>query len=441
MSEQPTAEFVSGQRVRDLGASEYLVHLLKQRLVRLIEFDGVVDPGLMEQALRQMVARRPILRTRVPATAPGENAHFVIDDSVPAPFKVSKRRGPDHWIEAIQEEVNTPLGADLGPPVRAHLLHGDEPGGELIVSCTHTVCDGRSIFNLCRQLLSEYEALVRGEPGDPDIAAAGISPAVENLLPEWATPQRGEQLVADQLERQAHLPTPMPWPSQRGDSDEPSTTHVLPFDVPADQLSAMLGNARANATTIHGVLGASQTQAIQEVLQPAADAEMVITTTVDIRQRLRVPVSTDEMGIYAATLGSRHSNLAKMDSWDLARDFKKQVADAIERHDHYTFIFIGEAFVKSITEDAGEPMMSGSLANLGSMELQREGTTLLPRMIRGTLNIDFSKWPFPSLNGIGINGHLAMTVAYSHPEISDERASEFVEAMSQRMRWFAENTS
>jgi hypothetical protein len=438
MSDQEV-EFVSGQQVRQLGASEYLVYLLEQPLVRVIEFDGVVDPALMERAFRQMVARRPILRTRIPTPEPGARPFFVIDDSEPPSFSVRKRSGPLHWIDVFNEEMITPLGGAARPPIRAQLLRSDEPGGELLVACMHAVCDGRSVFNFCTQLLREYEALVRGENGDPSIEVSGFSPAVEALLPEWATPERGKELVADQLERQASLPTPMPWPSQRGSSTKPRGTHVLPIDVPADQVSAMLANARANATTMHGVLGACQALATDDIVKPAADDEMVITTTVDIRQRLRVPVSIDDMGIYAATLGSRHSNVSKLNAWDLARDFKTQVAEGIERYDHYTFVFIGEEFVKNMTAEAGDPMMTGALANLGPMEFPSGATAMSPRLIRGAVDISQGQWPFVSLNGVTINGHLAMTAAYQHPEISDDRAHEFVAAMSEHMRWFARN--
>ncbi len=434
----------SGGRVRDLGAAEYLLYLLEQshaacHLVRLIEFDGLVDPELMERAFRNMVARRLILRARVPATPAGERPSFVIDDSTPPEFSVIKRVGPEETFRAFQDELNVQLGVDGDPPVRALLYISGEPGGELVLSCTHAFCDGRSLFHFCRQLLSEYEALALGGEGDASIATSGISPAVEDILPEWGTGEAGEALLADFFERQAKLPRPMPWPSQRGDSTEPRISHVLPMDLPIEQLSAMRANARANGTTVLGTLGAAELLAIDDVLHPAADDEIVIVTTLDIRDGLRIPVAIEDMGSYAAVITSRHHDMRAMTEWDHARDFKTQVSDGIDRNDHFAFVFGGKKWVEHLTTTVGDPMYTGTMANLGAVDLPSEGTALRPRVIRGALPMHHSYWPFVSFNGITINGRLAMTVTYQNPEISDDRAREFVAAFEERIRWFCKS--
>ncbi len=431
-----------GERIRTLGASEYLVYLLHKHfgathLVRLIEFDGPVDPALMERAFRQMVARRTILRARVPATGPAERPFFVFDDTRAPSFTVRERRGPEDWVGLFDDELNTRLGVDGEPPIRAQLLASDEPGGELLLSCSHTFCDGRSLVWFCSQLLAEYEALRRGEDGDPSILTSTISPAVEDLLPEWATPERGQQLVADRLQREAQLPVPMPWPSQRGEATDPKTSRVLAMDLSVDELSAMRANARANGTTVLGALGAAMVLATDDVLHPDPDDEIVVTSTLDIRDRLRIPLPVENMGIYAATINSRHSNLGKMSEWDHARDFKNQVTEGIDRNDHYTWVFIGAQFVDQVTASAGDPLFTDTLANLGAMELVTEGTSLRPRTIRGAIGCHHATWPYMSFNGVGVNGHLAMTLTYMHPEISDERARACAAEMSNRIHWFA----
>ena len=164
-------EFVDtygGKPVRDLGASEFLVYLIHKNfgathLVRLIEFDGTVDPELLERAFRQMVARRAILNARIPATEEGQWPHYVIDTSEPPSFTVRERRGPEDWVGVFNEELNMRCGVDGDPPIRMQLLTSGEPGGEMVLSCSHPFCDGRSLVRFCEQMLNEYEALVRGK--------------------------------------------------------------------------------------------------------------------------------------------------------------------------------------------------------------------------------------------------------------------------------------
>ncbi len=442
MALQVADTYVANQRVRDLGASEYLVYLIHKHagtthLVRAIEFDGPVDPALMERAFRQMVDRRLILRARIPPTAEGEWPYYVLDDSTPPSFVVKPRQGPNHWAELFNEELNQRCGVDGDPPIRAQLLMSDEPGGELLLTCSHAFCDGRSLVRFCMQLLDEYEALVRGEDGDPSILPSGISPEVGSLLP--FTPEEGKQLVADYLERAAKLPIPKAWPFEWGDKDSPRQTKMFPLDLTVDEVSAMRANARDNGTTVLGALGAAMILATGDVIQPSPEDHIVVTSTLDIRDRLRVPVAVDDMGIYAATINSRHFDLHKQSDWDHARDFKNQVTAGIERNDHYTFVFIGGEFVKQVTAPSGDPMFTDTLASLGAMELRTEGTSLRPRTLRGALGLHHAAFAYTSINGIGINGAMAMTFVYPSPWVSEERAHEFTQAITDRMRWYASN--
>ncbi len=443
MSQQATETSKSSGRVRDLGASEYLVYLLNKayassHLVRVFEFDGPVDPALMERAFRQMIANRPLLQTVIPATGEGEWPYLSLEEgSPPASFTVRQRNDPTEWIGLFGDELTTQLGVDGTPPIRAQLLMADGQGGELLLSCAHTFCDGRSLFRFCRDMLNEYEALVRGEDGDPNLKMSEIRPAVEDLLPDWCTPDVGQKLVAEHLARAAEFPAPIPWPSERGDSTAPKVSRMTPFGFPADVVTRMRTNARANGTTVFGVLGASAILATQDVLKPSPDDNIVVTSTLDIRDALRVPVAIEDMGIYAAVTDSRHTNLGAMSEWDHARDFKNQISAAIDRYAHYTWIFIGSEFVKQVSGAPTAPLFTNTLANLGPLDIPTEGTSLRVRSARGALGTHHAAYGYMCLNGLTLDGNLCMTNTYTAPDISEERAQEFIDAMSDRVRWFA----
>ena len=442
MTVQVADTYVANHRVRDLGASEYILYLLHKHassthLVRALHFDGPVDPELMERAFRRMVDRRLILQARIPPTGEGDWPYFVLDDSVPPSFVVKPRQGPDEWIELYNEESNQRCGVDGDPPIRAQLLMSDQPGGELLLSCAHVFCDGRSLVRFCTQMLDEYEGLVRGEDG-PNLTPSGINPKVEDLLP--ITPEEGKRLVADYLERTSKLPIPKAWPIEAGDKDSPRQTRMLPFDLTADEVSAIRANARANGTTVLGALGAALVLATGDMIRPSPDEQIVVMSTLDIRDRLSAPVPVEDMGMFATTINSRHSDLKKQSDWDHARDFRNQVIAGIDSNDHYMFVFIGEEFVKQLTAASGDPMFTDMLASLGAMELRTEGTSLRPRTLRGSIGLHHTRFAYTSLNAMGINGTLASTIVYPTPWVSDERANEFVQIFTDRMRWFARNS-
>lgn len=425
---------------RTLGASEILVHYLARHMVRLIEFDGPVDAQLLRQAAERMVQRRPMLRSRILQPDPEQRPHFALEESLPPSFTVHERRGPEHCVEIFNLELNTPYDMSRDAVIRMHLLRNADQGGEIILTAPHSVCDGRSLFTFCTQLLDDYEALVRGDAASVVLTQQGLHPNIEDLLPAELT-ARGDQLVADLIAKESQLPTILPWPSERGDSTAPIETRLVPFDVDAEQVERMRNNARAQGTTMHGVLGAAAALAADTVIDPAPEAHIGITTTIDLRGSLAREVPTEDMGIYAATLSTRHPGVRAMSRWDLARDLKRQVTEGMARDDHYTFVFIGEQYVANTTNTEAPPMMTVALANLGALALNTENSSLGLRSLRGALNLHPSAWPFVSLNAVGINGRLAMTAVHQWPEISDASAQRYVHEMQQALAWFADNAS
>ncbi|MEM6709855.1 MAG: condensation domain-containing protein [Pseudomonadota bacterium] len=423
---------------RTLGASEILVHYLARHMVRLIEFDGPVQPELLKQAAERQVALRPMLRSRIVQPDPAQRPHFVLESELPPTFTVHERRGPGHCVEVFNQELNTPYDMSTDAVVRIHLLKNPDQGGEIILTCPHSACDGRSLFQFCTQLLDDYEALVRGEVRDLGPAKVSLNPSVEDVLPEELN-ARGEQLVADLLAKESQLPTILPWPSERGDSDAPMETRLVPFDLDAETVTRIRSNARAQGTTMHGVLGAAATLAADDVIKPPTDAHIGLTTTIDLRGNLAQPIPTEDLGIYAATLSTRHPDVKGMSRWHLARDVKQQVTDGMARDDHYTFVYIGELYVENTTSDDAPPMMTIALANLGALSLETGQSSLGLRSLRGALNLHPSTWPFISLNAVGINGRLAMTAVHQWPEISDAAANAYVSAMLSYLNWFADN--
>lgn len=428
------------QEIRELGASEILVHYLQRHLVRLIQFDGPVDAEIMEKAFHQIISKRPILRSRI-LEREGGKPYFVHDSETVASFIVKERKGDDHALEVFIDELNDMFDPAADVPMRAQLLvRSDGPGGELLLSCPHSACDGRSLFLFCTQLLKEYEALVRGDGHDPEVVQATFSAGAEDVLPTWATKEEGDRLIADVATREAGNPPYMAFATQRKTQSDPRATHGVLYDLPADQVAAIRANCRANDTTVHGVIGAAEALAIRDVLQPGPEEHIGICTTLDIRGQLREDVAAEDMGIYAATLMSRFNDLDSANLWDLARNVKEQVSASVARNDHYTFLFLGEQYVENSTAAAVDPMMTASIANLGALQLPTENATLKPRLIRGALNIHPNAWSFLSLNAVSIDGHLAMTAVHNE-DVSAEQMSAFISAFDGHLRWYAANAS
>ncbi len=429
------------ERVRELGGIEFLFDTMEQQagghLVRVIDFEGRVDPQLLETALQRLVARRPLLRTRIDRSGGGRPV-FVLDDGVAPEFSFVERRGADHWIRQFDEQLNTRISVDGDAPVRVRVLASEDPGGEIIVSAAHSVCDGRSLFAFCRDLIDEYEALMAGDDEAVTAPAGAISPPLEALLPEWLTGSRLESMIDGFLVHAAAIandPTVL-FPLRPNDSGMPSTSHVVSGNVPAAETAALRQCAKVNGTTVTGVIAAAEIQALAELVRPPDDHWIVPYLTIDMRPHLREPVPLANMGAYLGSVFTRHADVAALPGWTLARHVTTQLAAKLDHNDQLVMPVLGERFVdRFVTAD--QPSGSLALANLGPQELSTGRSALRPRTIRGGAPVHTVKYPGVYCQAVTISGVLWLTFVYVAPQLSHDLARDFVESVVERLRLLA----
>ncbi len=427
------------ERMRQLGATEYILYLLEQEsmahLVRMIDFEGPVEPAVMERAFRAMVARRPILRARI-AQQGDERPFFALDDREPPEFSVIERTGPDDWRWVFDGELNRRIGFNGQPPIRVHLLASERPGGELIVTCAHSFCDGRSLFVFCRDLLSQYEALLRGENGEAGIAPAGnISPPLEALLPGWLSGNRLEELTNGFVSRQAAVAseTLVMFPSQ---PSENKVSRVLPLEVPAEQTATLRQLAHENKTSMQGVVGGALILALDQMVRPPDDHAMVLSHTIDLRPHLREPVQVANLGAYPGNIFSRHKAVSKVPPWELARDVTTQVAASMNRGDQLVMVLFAEQFIEHFVTSE-RPATPLTLANLGALDLTTPDSTLRPKTIRGGASVHAARFPSMFCQALTARGTLELTLVYVDPHLSEEAAGHFGASVLDHLAAFA----
>ena len=431
----------AAERVREFGAVEFLLDTLEQQagghLVRVIDFEGPVDPQLFETAFGRLVARRPLLHTRIDRSGRGRPV-FVLDDGVAPEFSFVERRGADDWIREFDEQLNTRISVDDDAPVRVRVLASEGGGGEVIVSAAHSVCDGRSLFAFCRDLIDEYEALWAGRDEAVTAPACTIPPPLEALLPEWLTESRLETMIDEFVADAAATASDriVLFPRVPNDSGMPSTSHVAPYSLPAAETAALRQCAKANGTTVGGAVAAAEIQALAELSRPAADHGIVPCLTIDLRPHLREPVPLASMGAYPGSVFTRHADVAAVPGWALARDVTTQLAAKLEHSVQFVMTVLGERFVDQfVTVD--RPVGSLSLANLGPQELSAGRSVLRPRKIRGGGPLHVAKYPGPSCQAVTTSGVLWLTFIYVAPQMRHDLMRDYAESVVERLRSLA----
>lgn len=78
------------------------------------------------------------------------------NDNVPKhSFKILNRVSDKQWFEELQHEIQTPFNLETGPMIKFMLIYSEEIS-DLVVICSHSICDGMSLVYLVRDLLNFY---------------------------------------------------------------------------------------------------------------------------------------------------------------------------------------------------------------------------------------------------------------------------------------------
>lgn len=422
---QDTGE--SLEPIRDLGALEFGVEMLERvgsgHIVRVIECDGRLDLASLEEALHDLVARMPLLRTRI-VRPPDAMPYFAPNDARPA-VSVEERRGPADWVAAFHQQLNTPFDED-GPLVRVQALTSDEEGAEILVSIHHSLCDGRSIQDFCTALVLQYERRLGGGVLEPAETAAKrtVSPRADELLPTWLSGERLQELTNELMKNPVFFSgeAPAGFADERGQATAPSVTHMHSYRVPADQLKGLGELARQSGTTVHGALTAALLLASAASGKVDVDKPFTLQHTMDLRPFLREPLDVDDMGMYASGVMTMSPDVPTTSFWELARDIRQQMDAAMERHEHLVTTALAAQIISHNTEARKFPCMS-LVSNIGRVDIPTEASSLQVRSIHGGTPVHGWGTSMLYCLAVGVPDGLLFNLFHPFPEMTDETAT------------------
>lgn len=218
--------------------------------------EGPVDPKALDASLRSASQRRPLLWSRFEPDGPTVAAHpanvdaAILTSSACDDDEINDlRHDQDLLEEALGSVVTRPFDRDVGPMIRAHLLHA-EHSSILAIVIDHLVADDTSV----RLLLEDV--------GDLYDSPSGHSWPETDGYPEWAESQRrymgslaarkDARFIREQVEDRGVAPAPR-WHRTVEVDERAQRTTVLA--LAAGESSALReGLARNGLTLFVGML-------------------------------------------------------------------------------------------------------------------------------------------------------------------------------------------
>ncbi|MEU6540186.1 amino acid adenylation domain-containing protein [Streptomyces sp. NPDC047000] len=310
----------------------------------VFEFDGPLDPSLLETALATVAERHEVLRTTfvLDGTGPRQRIH----PRLPLPFTVTDLRGVGEDERVARTEVlldaagRAPLDLAAGPLLTADVILQTAHRTVMTVVVHHIVWDGWSAEVFERELAEIYTALTEDRaPRLPeltaqyaDYAAEEQSAPVEDHLAYWKDRLRG---APGRLELPADRPRPA-MPTQRGATE--------PFDC-APGTAALVRRLAETEGVTPFIVQLAAFAVLMNVYTGAAD--LVVGTPVTTRDR---PEQRDLIGYFVNLLPLR----VRLEPATPFRELLQQVQEsALDGYEHLAVSF--DTIVDQVLPDRSAP--------------------------------------------------------------------------------------
>jgi NRPS condensation-like uncharacterized protein len=268
----------------------------------------------MGRAFESLLRRRPILRTTI--VREGEHSWLEWSDQ-PAEFEVLPRDHDEAWRDEFQRQMRATVVTEGGPPIRLRVLTSGGRGGELVLSCHHTVCDGRSITQFCGDLVYEYDALL-GRRAPTHVARVGqIPPTMEEVLPERLRgddyQELARQFITDRMKGMQEL---HPW-LMTPYKGEPTSPALLRYRLPPEDIARLRARGHDEKATIQGAVTAALLHSAVD-LAGDPDAEIAFLSSLDLRPYMHRDVPLADMGLFAGSIIDVRGGIGGTPFWALA---------------------------------------------------------------------------------------------------------------------------
>lgn len=421
---------------RNLGSSEYVAWLSDQvgslNFVTIAHISGDVDEQVFRTALDVLPQLHPLLKTRI-EVCEGRPV-FVSDNVPPIPLQVEARLSDDHWLAETEKEMNYQFSWSEGPLVRVMLLKGTNVS-DILVTFHHAIGEAESGMYFVRDLLNVVKQITEGNA--PDIQSFPERPPLEDLLPKSARDIQGLVKTGALISKQVAsiiVQHPQKLPKDGDLFAEDRQAHVIHRMLSPEETESMVTRCREESTTVHGAICAAVLKAAASQMDSYRDGKPVTIScmsAVDLRQFLSPPVG-EEVGFYVSMVITAHRIGTDAHFWDVARNVRKAVHQAIGSGEAFVFISLLDKLIKGATPDdfmkRAVKFYPAALlvTNVGRLEISQQYGSLVLEGLHFTLANKAASEHFNTAV-VTCGNKLVINFSYTEPTMSPERADTLVD--------------
>jgi NRPS condensation-like uncharacterized protein len=318
---------------RPLGANERIFWSYQQirpmHFVTTANIIGILHVKELQEAIAKVQRHHPLLNVQI--ILDKSDSPWFAENSTKIPIRLVKRNSEQQWQKEVEQELASPFDWNEAPLIRVVLLQGNN-ASDLIITCDHSIADGRSVMFLLRDILQAIEL-----PNEPLI----------NLSPQ----QNYEQLVPDakKIEQPSFEPS-LSNTKTKQELPENSHPRLHAWSLSAVETISLVSKCKKAGTSVHAAICAAFLLAIAEQGTPKTNlresAALKCLSPIDVRKFLST--IDEDFGFYFTTIVTTDNVTADLSLWELARSVKDQLNQRINPEQIFAPIPDAEAFVSTL---------------------------------------------------------------------------------------------
>lgn len=310
------------------GAERRFLRLPNANIVIGARVRGRVDPSLLPDAIAKIKHKHPLLNSRIQLEEPATgSAGWFTQENVPKILISARLRHTlEEWIEVAAEEQKKAFSIETGPLIRIVVLEAADDF-DLIITAHHSICDGRSLVYLIRDILTAL--------AHPD-QASGLLPivpiAAETCLPPSVSVSWITRFIIQNINRK-WLRKGLSF-SEQAYQDlhqefwQKHHATILRWELPKVQTATLVNRCKQENVSVNSALYAAFLKAQQHVQagrqKKTHDSLRTVIVPIDFRNRLTTSVG-EAVGFYASAIVFKLKIKPKKSFWDTARILDKRI--------------------------------------------------------------------------------------------------------------------
>ncbi len=296
---------------------------------------GVILEHDLDLALLKIQARHPLLSVNVLEDENGIPC-FVTQEPVQSiPVCVRNRYADEDWQREVMNECLFPFDAKTGPLIRLAWLKSDGIS-DLILTCHHCICDGKSILNLLDEILR-----LLGHP-ETEIGSYSSFSSIYDFIPDAIKYSKVNKILTFFVSKIAKV-------ALLAVSSKKEVKRVKPYlihwKLDQEESALLLEKCKIEGVSVHAVLCVAFLMAFGSAETFKSCAKLYCA--VDMR-RFLPEIKDDMLFAIPAMVGLCLKDDGTMDFWDQARLFKKDMLLKLGKMNISKVLMFSEGLMSSL---------------------------------------------------------------------------------------------